>query len=42
MDFTRSREIGERLRRAVPGGCHTYAKLSIADWALRMLYSMAG
>jgi glutamate-1-semialdehyde 2,1-aminomutase len=26
MDFTRSRELQERLRRVVPGGCHTYAK----------------
>lgn len=42
MDFTRSREIGERLRSTVPGGCHTYAELSIADWDLRMIYSMAG
>jgi glutamate-1-semialdehyde 2,1-aminomutase len=26
MDFTRSRELSERLRRLVPGGAHTYAK----------------
>jgi glutamate-1-semialdehyde 2,1-aminomutase len=26
MDFTRSRELAGRLARAVPGGCHTYAK----------------
>ncbi|HEY3499969.1 MAG TPA: glutamate-1-semialdehyde 2,1-aminomutase, partial [Polyangiaceae bacterium] len=26
MNFTRSRELAERLRRLVPGGAHTYAK----------------
>ena len=26
MDFTRSRELAERLRRVVPGGAHTYAR----------------
>jgi len=26
MDFSRSRELAERLRRIVPGGSHTYAK----------------
>ena len=26
MNFTRSKELQERLRRVVPGGCHTYAK----------------
>jgi glutamate-1-semialdehyde 2,1-aminomutase len=26
LDFTRGKEIAARLRRVVPGGCHTYAK----------------
>ncbi|MCG6924326.1 MAG: glutamate-1-semialdehyde 2,1-aminomutase [Acidobacteria bacterium] len=26
MDFSRSRELQGRMRRVVPGGCHTYAK----------------
>jgi glutamate-1-semialdehyde 2,1-aminomutase len=26
MDFSRSRELQERLRRVIPGGAHTYAK----------------
>ena len=26
MDFSRSRELGAKLQKLVPGGCHTYAK----------------